>query len=142
MGEVYTPAGARRRWYARAVDPFVPRQKLWIEAGGRLVMSDYRARLLELVAESGSLASAAAELGLSYRRAWGKIKELEANLGIALVRSEVGGSGGGHTVLTEEGRAFVQAYERFRERLAAELERAYAEEVAPHVRAAELAPPG
>jgi molybdate transport system regulatory protein len=115
------------------MEAFAARQKLWLESGGRLVMSDYRARLLELVAESGSLASAAGELGLSYRRAWGKIKELEANLGMPLVRSEVGGSGGGHTVLTDEGRAFVEAYQRFRDRLEAELVRAFDEEIAPRL---------
>jgi molybdate transport system regulatory protein len=105
-----------------------PRQKLWIEADGRLVMSDYRLRLLELVAESGSLAQAAAALGLSYRRAWGKVKELEANLGVGLVQSEVGGAGGGHTSLTPEGEAILSAYKRFQSRLAEELSSAFSEE--------------
>ncbi len=92
-------------------------------------MSDYRVRLLELVGESGSLAHAAEEMGLSYRRAWGKVKELEANLGLALVQSEVGGAGGGHTVLSEQGRALVEAYRRFQERMARELDAAYEAEL-------------
>ena len=96
---------------------FIPRHKLWLEHEGRLVMSDYRVRLLELIADSGSLAHAATEMGLSYRRAWGKVKELEANLGISLVQSEVGGAGGGHTTLSPEGRALVAAYRRFQERV-------------------------
>ena len=96
---------------------FIPRHKLWLEHEGRLVMSDYRVRLLELIADSGSLAHAATEMGLSYRRAWGKVKELEANLGIPLVQSEVGGAGGGHTTLSPEGRALVAAYRRFQERV-------------------------
>ena len=107
----------------------VPRQKLWIEADGRLVMSDYRLRLLELVAESGSLAEAATAMRLSYRRAWGKIKELEANLGMPLVHSEVGGAGGGRTTLTDEARALLAAYRRFQERMAAQLETVFAEEL-------------
>ncbi|MBI5946820.1 MAG: LysR family transcriptional regulator [Chloroflexi bacterium] len=111
------------------MDDFSPRLKLWVESGGRLVMSDYRVRLLELVGESGSLAHAAEQMGLSYRRAWGKVKELEANLGLALVQSEVGGAGGGHTVLSEEGRALVAAYRRFQERMARELDVAFREEV-------------
>jgi molybdate transport system regulatory protein len=96
---------------------FIPRHKLWLEHEGRLVMSDYRVRLLELIADSGSLAHAATELGLSYRRAWGKVKELEANLGIPLVQSEVGGAGGGHTALSPEGRELVAAYRRFQDRV-------------------------
>ncbi|MBI2766415.1 MAG: LysR family transcriptional regulator [Chloroflexi bacterium] len=107
-----------------------PRQKLWLEVDGRLVMSDYRMRLLELVAATGSLAQAASELKLSYRRAWGKVKELETNLGAPLVESEVGGAGGGHTSLTPIGSELLAAYQRFQARLAADVERAFAEEFA------------
>jgi molybdate transport repressor ModE-like protein len=98
------------------MDELRPRQKLWLERDGRVVMSDYRVRLLQLVQESGSLARAAAAMGLSYRRAWGKVKELEAALGFPIVSSEVGGAGGGHTALTPEGADFVAAYERFQAR--------------------------
>jgi molybdate transport system regulatory protein len=108
----------------------VPRQKLWIERDGRLVMSDYRVRLLDLVAETGSLAKAASAMRLSYRRAWGKVKELEANLGLPLVQSEVGGAGGGHTGLTPEGLALVRAYRRFQERMSRELQEVFEAELA------------
>jgi molybdate transport system regulatory protein len=106
-----------------------PRFKLWLESQDRLVMSDYRLRLLALVAETGSLAAAASAMGLSYRRAWGKVKELETNLGFPLVRSEVGGAGGGHTILTDEGRALLDAYDRFRRRVDAAVAEAFAEEL-------------
>ncbi|MCC6381066.1 MAG: LysR family transcriptional regulator [Dehalococcoidia bacterium] len=112
------------------MEDFVPRQKLWLERDGRLVMSDYRVRLLELVAETGSLAQAATVMGLSYRRAWGKLKEIEANIGLELVHSAVGGAGGGHTGLTPAGHALVAAYRRFQARLAEDLARAFAEELA------------
>jgi len=112
------------------MSPFEPRQKLWLEAGGKLVMSDYRLRLLQLVAETGSLAQAASAMGLSYRRAWGKIKELEANLGFPLVRSEVGGAGGGHTTVSDEGVALLAAYRRFSERMEHALAAAFADELA------------
>jgi molybdate transport system regulatory protein len=68
-------------------------------------------------------------MGLSYRRAWGKVKELEANLGFPLVRSGVGGAGGGHTVLTDEGRELVEAYSRFRSRVEAAVVAAFTEEL-------------
>ena len=108
---------------------FIPGHKLWLEHEGRLVMSDYRVRLLELIADSGSLAHAATELGLSYRRAWGKVKELEANLGIPLVQSEVGGAGGGHTTLSPEGRELVAAYGRFQERVERAVKEAFEAEL-------------
>lgn len=103
----------------------VPRVKLWVESDGRLVMSDYRIHLLEVIGETGSLSQAATALGLSYRRAWGKIKELEANLGVALVQSESGGPGGGHTSLSPEGTALVDAYRTFRARSEAAVAEAF-----------------
>ncbi|MGK2965466.1 MAG: winged helix-turn-helix domain-containing protein [Tepidiformaceae bacterium] len=120
------------------MDALRPRQKLWIERNGRLALSTYRVDLLERVAEHGSLAQAADALGLSYRRAWGKVKELEANLGIPLVRSEVGGAGGGHTTLTPEATAFLEAYRayesRMQEHLATEFEALFASVVAARTR--------
>jgi molybdate transport system regulatory protein len=104
--------------------------KLWIESDGKLVMSDYRVRLLEAVANTGSLSKAAESMRLSYRRAWGKLKELEENLGYALVASEAGGSSGGRTILTDDAREFVRAYRRFQDRVAADMDRAFSEELA------------
>jgi len=112
------------------VNEYIPRQKLWLELDGHLVMSDYRMRLLALIAESGSLAQAATALGLSYRRAWGKVKELEANLAMPLVQSEVGGAGGGHTALTPEAAALIEAYGRFSVRMDEALEAAFEAEFA------------
>jgi molybdate transport system regulatory protein len=102
-----------------------PRLKLWVEQNGRLVMSEYRLRLLEYVQETGSLAQAAARMRLSYRRAWGKIKELEHNLGIPLVHSESGGAGGGHTTLTPEAEELLARYRDFHERMGRALAREY-----------------
>ncbi len=90
-----------------------PRIKLWLECDGRVTLSDYRARLLLLVHETGSLAQAAAAMGLSYRRAWGKVRELEANLGIAVLESDVGGVGGGRSRLTPAGVDLIDRYARF-----------------------------
>lgn len=103
-----------------------PRLKLWIERDGRLALSDYRVRLLAYVHETGSLAQAAARMGLSYRRAWGKIKEIEQNLGAALVTSEAGGAGGGRTELTPAGEELVARYQDFHARMERALAREYA----------------
>jgi molybdate transport system regulatory protein len=91
-----------------------PRVKLWVEKDGKLVLSDYRVRLLEFIDETGSLAEAAERMQLSYRRAWGKVREIEQNLGVKLVESAAGGAGGGGSRLTDEGRRLVALFERFR----------------------------
>ena len=103
-----------------------PHIKLWLEQDGRIVMSDYRLRLLGLVEETGSLAEAAQQLGLSYRRAWGKIKELERNLDLPLVQSAVGGAGGGHTTITQQGRELLRRYAEFQRRVEDAVRDAYA----------------
>ncbi len=102
-----------------------PRIKLWVEKDGQLVLSDYRVRILQLVEETGSLAEAAERLGLSYRRAWGKVREIEQNLGLSLVESEVGGAGGGSSSLTENGQRLIALYQRLRRRMEGELEREF-----------------
>jgi molybdate transport system regulatory protein len=91
-----------------------PRAKLWVEKDGRIVLSDYRVRLLRHIDDTGSLAEAAALMQLSYRRAWGKVREIEQNLGVKLVESAAGGAGGGGSRLTAEGHRLVDLYERFR----------------------------
>ncbi|MBI2762068.1 MAG: LysR family transcriptional regulator [Chloroflexi bacterium] len=103
-----------------------PRLKLWLEQDGRIALSEYRVRLLMHVRDTGSLSQAATLMRLSYRRAWGKVKELEENLGVPLVESEAGGAGGGHTRLTVEGELLVRRYEEFRDRMQRALEREFA----------------
>ena len=104
-----------------------PRIKLWVEKNGRLALSDYRVQLLRHIAETGSLADAAQRMGLSYRRAWGKVREMEANLGVRLVQSEVGGPGGGGSRLTPEGERLVALYARFRRAMESDLGKEFRE---------------
>lgn len=106
---------------------FEPRIKLWVEKDGQLVLSDYRVQLLRYVAETGSLVEAAQRMGLSYRRAWGKVREIEQNLGAKLVESEVGGAGGGGSQLTREGERLVALYQRFRRAMETDLGKEFQE---------------
>ncbi len=100
--------------------------KLWVEKDGLIVFSDYRAELLDHIAKTGSISGGAERMGLSYRRAWGKIREIEQNLGIKLVQSEAGGPGGGRTVLTPEGEAILARYRAFRSAAQADVARDFA----------------
>ena len=107
-----------------------PKLKVWVEsAEGRIVLSDYRVRLLEAIGRTGSLAEAATSMGLSYRRAWGKVREIEANLGVKLVQSVVGGPGGGSTSLTPAAERLIAQYRRFRHALGDYAEREFARDI-------------
>ena len=103
-----------------------PRSKFWIEKDGKLALSDYRVRLLRLIDETGSLSEAAVAMQLSYRRAWGKLREIEQNLGVKLVETSIGGSGGGGSRLTPEGKRFVEQFDRFRTAAEQDLVRSFA----------------
>lgn len=88
------------------------RVKVWIEKDGRLVLSDWRIRFLEAIAESGSLRAASQRLGIPYRVMWGKIREIEDRLGTKLTEGHSGGAAGGETRLTAEAQEFIDRYHR------------------------------
>jgi molybdate transport system regulatory protein len=94
-----------------ALQPQV-RYKVWIERGEEVLLSEWRVALLEAVAETGSLAAAAAKLDVPYRTAWHKIKEAEASLGVRLLETESGGADGGGSRLTGDGLDLVARFRR------------------------------
>ena len=58
-------------------------------------------QLLMLVRQTGSLHKAAGELKMSYRAAWGKVRQSEDTLGFGLLEKGRHGRSGAH--LTSEG---------------------------------------
>lgn len=105
-----------------------PNLRLWIYSGRREgVFGDGKARLLTEIARTGSLRQAAAALGISYRKAWGDLKKAESCLNRPLFARVRGGKGGGRTLLTPEGQAVLAAYETFRTRMHAHVEREFAQ---------------
>ena len=87
------------------------RLNVWLDDEGDLVFGHGRAILLKAVDEMGSLRKAAAELGMSYRGAWGKIKKSEEILGFPLME-KAGGNKRGYQ-LTKQGRMLMEAYFRW-----------------------------
>jgi molybdate transport system regulatory protein len=75
-------------------------------------MSEYRARLLEHIAGSGSVASAAEAMRLPYRTAWKKLREMEEAAGAPLLVSDSGGPSGGRSRLTPLAEQMVAAFRR------------------------------
>jgi molybdate transport system regulatory protein len=76
------------------------RSKVWIERDGEVVLSEWRVALLEGVVETGSLAGAAAKLGVPYRTAWTRLRQIEAGLGFKVLETQSGGASGGGSTLT------------------------------------------
>ena len=86
------------------------RSKLWVEANGKAVLSDYRAAILEAIERTGSLAKAADELKVPYRTAWQRLKQSEEALGVRLVETQSGGAEGGGSTLTPIGKELLRRY--------------------------------
>jgi molybdate transport system regulatory protein len=80
------------------------------------------AQLLERVAELGSIRRAAASMGMSYRKAWLLIQEVQKTFDGQVVKAEAGGVSGGGTVLTELGNSLLIIYRRVENRAAAAAE--------------------
>ena len=88
--------------------------KVWFEVAGERVFGAGLARLLEAVEARGVLTEAAAAVGMSYRYAWGMVRTAERRLGRGLVIRRPGGSGGGGSELTADGRRLLNAYQTAR----------------------------
>ena len=66
--------------------------------------------LVEAIAETGSISAAARRLGMSYRRAWLLVDELNRALRKPAVVGVAGGRHGGGASLTAEGEELVKRY--------------------------------
>jgi molybdate transport system regulatory protein len=63
----------------------VQRLHLWLETEDGMLLGLGRIQLLELVEQLGSLNKAASAMGMSYRAAWGRMKQTETVIGDPLV---------------------------------------------------------
>ena len=66
--------------------------------------------LLEAIEKTGSISAAGRAHGMSYRRAWLLVEELNQIFASPLVAARHGGAKGGGAELTDEGRRVVALY--------------------------------
>ncbi len=100
---------------AQVIDP----RTLLMSATGLFVRIDFGAgerlgpgkiQLLESIRTHGSISAAARAIGMSYRRAWLLVENLNALFGEASVATRVGRTQGGGAVLTPFGERLVQLF--------------------------------
>ena len=91
-----------------------PRIKVWVTFSDELKLGDGRAKLLELIGKHGSLQKASRELRMSYRHAWGYLRELERAAGFPFVQRVPGGGPHSGMRLTREAQRFLARYWKFR----------------------------
>lgn len=103
-----------------------PKLRVWVTFGDELKFGDGRARLLALIDQHGSLRQAAEEFQMSYRHAWGYLRELEQAAGFKFVERAPGGAPRSGMRLTAAGRQFVERYRSFRAGLDVAMQREFA----------------
>ncbi|MBW7922103.1 MAG: LysR family transcriptional regulator [Rubellimicrobium sp.] len=75
-----------------------------------LMLGPGKVELLERIRASGSIAAAGRQMGMSYRRAWSLVEEMNAAFADPVVTSTRGGPGGGGAEVTATGEAVIAHY--------------------------------
>jgi molybdate transport system regulatory protein len=86
------------------------RLTLRVDFGSRRSIGPGKIRLLEEIGRGGSISQAGRTLGMSYRRAWLLIDDLNRCFRHAVVRAKSGGAQGGGAELTDFGAGLVRDY--------------------------------
>ncbi len=93
--------------------------RLRVVFGPGRMLGPGKADLLELVRETGSISAAGRRMGMSYKRAWSLIEELNGMFRAPLVHSMRGGARGGGAQLTETGAEVLARYRALEQAAAA-----------------------
>ncbi|MCB1390196.1 MAG: LysR family transcriptional regulator [Rhodobacteraceae bacterium] len=102
-----------------APEPHQTRLRLRLLFGDSAMLGPGKADLLEQIATAGSISAAGRAMGMSYKRAWSLVEEMNAAFRAPLVGSARGGARGGGAWLTETGAAVLTHYRQL-EAIAAE----------------------
>jgi molybdate transport system regulatory protein len=83
-----------------------------IYCGADIALGPGKIDLLQAIDTTGSIRQAAAQLDMSYMRAWSLVRTMNACFTAPLVHAARGGTQGGRAELTGTGRTVLSLYER------------------------------
>jgi molybdate transport system regulatory protein len=86
------------------------RLTLRVDLGEDRAIGPGKIRLLEAIRDTGSITKAGIALGMSYRRAWLLVDDMNNCFREPVIAAQVGGSHGGGAVLTAFGRRLIDQY--------------------------------
>lgn len=89
-----------------------PRLRIRLVFGSGARLGPGKADLLGAIGRRGSISAAGRELGMSYKRAWTLVEEMNATFSEPLVNSTRGGKKGGGARLTGVGLRVLTLYRR------------------------------
>ncbi len=82
-----------------------------------VMMGPGKADLMQAITEEGSISAAGRRMGMSYRRAWALVEELNAGFREPVVLSARGGAKGGGAHLSPTGEEVLRLYRQIETRL-------------------------
>lgn len=86
------------------------KQQIQLVSEDEVIINEEGFRLLREIEKEQSIVAASKNMGISYRKAWGLLRDIEYALGFSLVGKRRGGKAGGRTTFTEEGKELLDAY--------------------------------
>jgi molybdate transport system regulatory protein len=96
---------------------------LWVESAGERFFGPGPVELLERIAQTGSISSAARQMNMSYKKAWELINHLNTYTANPVIIPHAGGQKGGGSTLTPEALELIKYHRRLRKRFASFLEK-------------------
>jgi molybdate transport system regulatory protein len=90
-----------------------------VDFGSDRALGPGKIRLLETIGKTGSISRAGRALGMSYRRAWLLVADLNRCFREPVVTAQPGGARGGGAALTPFGRDLIEKYRAIESRATA-----------------------
>ncbi|MBO0329698.1 winged helix-turn-helix domain-containing protein [[Muricauda] lutisoli] len=98
------------------------RTRCWIDIDGKKFFGPGRAQLLLMIEKNGSLSKAAKEMGMSYRKAWAMVEDMNQRGQKPYVELHKGGTKGGGAELTETGKKVLSTFQKMNDNINETLE--------------------
>ncbi|WP_162342414.1 winged helix-turn-helix domain-containing protein [Cyclobacterium salsum] len=93
------------------------RIRCWITLDREKFFGPGRLQLLNLIQSKGSLSKAAQQMGMSYKKAWDMVNDLNSRGSQPFVLLKKGGEKGGGAELTEHAQNLIFRFEKLSEKL-------------------------
>ena len=93
-----------------AIQSACPELKLQVNLPNGSRLGPGKIKLLEMINQEGSLSRGAAKMGISYRRAWLFMQQVNDAFSLPAIATPEGGHGGGSAKLTKFGQQLIERY--------------------------------
>jgi molybdate transport system regulatory protein len=88
----------------------MPKLTLRVELGSGRALGPGKIQLLETIDKTGSISEAGRSLGMSYRRAWRLVDDMNSCFHDPVLETQAGGAFGGGTTLSPLGKKLIERY--------------------------------